>query len=230
MYWLRSLFKVKSLSDLELLIRIYSEVSGELTVTDSNKNKIKDVEWCKNPFEQLLGMEFPYKITSRLVGPQSLLGIAPKLKKNQPICYSDVDRSVLLKEWSDHIDTVLLSEMNRKNDLGRMTSHPKSLLSMTELIIAARLSKHATHVYMGESGAIISNFQCVYLSWFPIESDIDIDESASLMFDKDDGLNSPFEDTDKTYNYMRRCFKFWKKNNYIGKLSDYCTEYLEHFD
>ncbi len=68
--------------------------------------------------------------------------------------------------------------MKRTNDM-RMFDHPKSLLTMTELIIAARLSKHATHIYMGEFGAIISNFKCVYLSWFPIKSTSNITELSS---------------------------------------------------
>ncbi len=50
------------------------------------------------------------------------------------------------------------------------------------------------------------------------------------MFDKDDAITSPFGDIDNIYNYMRECFTSWKNNNYVSKLSDYCTEYLEHFD
>lgn len=83
-----------------------------------------------------------------------------------PKKFNHANRELIL-EWADAIDNSLLIEMNRENDLGIMDKHPATLLDIDELLIAARLSKYATHVYVGDHDIIASNFGCVYLSWFP---------------------------------------------------------------
>ena len=261
MYWLRSLFEINSVQDLELLIRIYAGVSGELYVTGMDDEKILDIEWCKEPFAKLLTayhtsnglltlkekLTFPFKIVSRLVGPQSLLAVAPVLKKVDYATYDQENKDLsnygylfhpnnearrdLVLDWTTSIDKAVSYEMKRSNDMGMMFNHPEELLTTNELILAARLSKYATHVYIGENGIIASNFECTYLTWFPAKTMYqDNDKCTSLMFDKDDGHYSPFGEVGNAYSYMTECFNKWKNNNYEGKLSDYCQEYAEHFN
>lgn len=229
MYWLRSSFDISSITDLEVLARIYTDVQGELSVLDSNNEKIAKVEWMESPFTELISksIKYPCKIVSRLVGPETVVAVSPKIKKIDPSSFDHSNKDCLL-EWANHIDTKLSAEMNRTNDMGYSFKSPTKKLDIDELIMAARLSKHATNVFIGTYGIIASNPECVYLSWFP--SSEQGESYSSLMFDKDDGLASPFCDViAEDFEYMNECFNKWKSANYVGNLSDYCDKYSNHF-
>ena len=173
-----------------------------------------------------------FNIETRLVGPKSLVAVAPSLKKiTPPLILEEPMALVNIMKWADHIDKVLSHEMTRQNDMAMHFSEPKQLLSLHDLLLAARISKHATHVYPGERGAIVTHFTCGYLSWFPIQTNQPGEkECHSLMFDKDDGHASPFDDVSKDYMMMTECFQKWKANNHEGELSDYCCEeWKQHF-
>ena len=99
---------------------------------------------------------------------------------------------------------------------------------VNELITSARLSKHATHVFIGTHGIIASNPQCAYLPWFA--SDPEKPGYESIMFDKDDSLSCPFDEINvEDFDYMNECFNKWKEANYVGNLSDYCVKFSDHF-
>jgi len=136
MYWLESSFNIYSLSDLELLIRIYDGVQGELHV---GKERILTVSWCVNPFlelkNQLKGLQYPFVIYSRLCGPQTLAAVSPNLRKKES------SNDLVIKKWADLIDEIIQTEMNRKNDIGHSFEFPE-LLSEEDLLEAAMSSKY----------------------------------------------------------------------------------------
>jgi len=221
MYWLRSQFEITSLDDLKLLIRIYDEVQGELHFLDSSGTKVI-VEWTTCPFNKLLDLtlEYPLTIQSRLVGPQTVMAVSMKIKKIDPALFEHEQKELLML-WANYIDTTVSFEMNRTTDIGRRFQQPNYIPDVDSLIIAARLSKYATHVYIGDHGIVVSNKECCYLPW------IGKGHTSGLMFDKDDGLLSPFGQIEG-FNYITECFNKWKASGYSGDLSDYCTKYHEH--
>ena len=227
MYWLRSLFHITCKEDLELLIRIYDGVSGELSVLKpeaEDDDVLFKVKWMKSPFKALLPLEvvFPHKLIVRLVGPQTVIAVSAKLKKINTETFVH-DNKVLLLKWAEAIDDTVSEEMGRSNDLAMLITFPDEHLTMHDLLLAARLSKHATHVLIGDHGIVATNWKCCYLSWIPSNSEGS--SGGALMFDKDDGLNAT-----KGFNYMKECFAAWKASGYQGHLSDHCTAHSDHFD
>lgn len=219
MYWLRSMFEIRDIRDLELLIRIYDGVSGELYV---GKDHVLDIKWCVNPFLALknkLGkLQFPFIIFSRLIGPQTLIAVSPKLRKTRP------SSDPVIKQWADQIDSAILAEMNRQNDIGLPYENPCRLLTEKELLEAAMSSKYAERVFFGDTHLILTNMKMSYVKSFPFETEKKNDGSTHfIQFDKDDGLDN-FEG----FSYMKEKFEEWKSWKYEDDLADYCHEYASY--
>jgi hypothetical protein len=226
MYWLRSVFEIRSKLDIDLLIRIYKNVAGELNMT-SKSTKI-DIPWTNEPFKALLKNESfnfiePSTINSRLIGPQTIIGVAKNIEKINPNGLKHDNKTNLMK-WADCIDLNIGIEMNRRTDIGYKFSPPEeNLNNINELYLAAQLSRFATHVLPGNNGFIMANPKSTYLSWIPLNNNHHSD--SSLQFDKDDGFISSFG-TSTYIDYLNNSFfNQWKNNNYQGELSDYFPKF-----
>lgn len=162
---------------------------------------------------------YPFNIYSRLVGPSTVRAVAICPDKLNAAEFVHPNKDLILK-WSNHIDTMVGSEMDRRNDMGYCFSSPKqNLENMSELTLAVKLSKYATHIIPLESGFVVTNAKSTYLSCVGLTSDFSCD--TSLMFDKDDGFLSAFGDNSKSIAYINSRFQLWKNNNYQGKMMDY---------
>jgi len=225
MYWLRSVFSIKSKSDLNLLSRLYASVQGELKVYSDTSLLLK-IDWQLNPFNALLShndvdslLEQSFEIHSRLVGPQTVMAVAGDVPK---ITSYDGYNNNVIAQWADYIDKNINSEMNRIGDMCIQFKYPDIKLSnMDELFIAIKLSKYATLAIPAQDGYIVTNPKSHYLSWVGLNEN----SSTSLQFDKDDGFNSSFGESSHIDYLNINYFNKWKSNNFNGKLSDYFTSF-----
>jgi len=233
MYWLRSIFIIGSITDLKFLSNLYNSVTGELTVEGHLEISIK---WTTNPFQALLNhplfnsLNAPFNITSRLVGPQTVMAISTSIQKldKGTFTHPNIDNILI---WADFIDENLSYEMNRRNDMARIFTRPSiDLSNKNELLLAASLSKYALFALSGKNGFIFSHPEICYLSWFGVTKNDDC--NTALMFDKDDGFtnlrsNGPWssaDDEDESMTYLNKIFLEWKNNGYSGNLCDFCKD------
>lgn len=243
MYWLKSVFTIKSIHDLVVLSLIYKDVPGELTVKgmlpSGEMIEMFSLEWTNAPFENLLNMphleynlrfdspDAKYYIYTRLVGPKTINAIAPSIKKLDRTTFTHHNKDAILK-WVDAIDVHVSYEMNREYDMDNNFEYPDvQLNTIDELILAARLSQHSEFVLPLEKGIITGNSKSVYLS------DMFLDgggghKFSGLMFDLDDGLTSPWGDI--VSPYFNKKFEQWKKEGLNKPLSKYYPEFAEHFE
>lgn len=222
MYWLRSIFSINSVDDIKFLANFYKNVSGELEVKQ-NENNIMSIEWTTNPFETLLNRSdlpnYPFDICSRLVGPDTVRATCICIDKLNAAEFEHPKKDLILK-WASYIDQMIGSEINRRNDIGYIFRPPEqNLENMSELLLALKLSKYATHVIPLDLGFIMTNAKAAYLTCVGLTQEFSC--TTSLMFDKDDGFLSPFEGETKSINYLNSRFRLWKANGYKGKISDY---------
>lgn len=233
MYWARSQYEITSLLDLELLIKLFADVRGELEL---NKN-LPAVEWTLNPFGRLLKVEgenketllkaMPFTIMARLCGPDTILAVSSKLIKLNPAEFSHPNKDALTI-WADFIDSQIRTEIGRKSDLGYIFQNPaQELLSMDEFILACRLSTLATHMLFGTKDcALVFNSKCVYLPSISMHSKSK--KISSCIFDKDDGFTPVFASENCQLDYINAKYQLWKQNGFKGELSHYCVEYTQH--
>jgi hypothetical protein len=220
MYWLKSRFDIASIKDIEFLIALYKNVPGELTVYDVNNNKVLEVKWQNNPFNELVNCVnyvMPFYIHSRLVGPDTIKAVSILVEKLDSL---EHDNLSAIKQWKTYIDEIIFEEMNRENDRCWMFEPPTSKLNMAELWLAIKYSKYVTHAIPTQTGFIISNTKSVYLSFVSTNDG----GSFYLQFDKDDGFNSPFG-TNTTIDYLNTKFVAWKNDNYSNNIQDYYDQY-----
>ena len=230
MYWLNSKFVINKKSDLEFLANFYDKVSGELNVKHGD-TVITSVQWTINPFRALLELLelselslYPFDIWSRLVGPDTVKAAAQLVTKLDVETFQHTKRELIM-EWADYIDLQVKNEMDRSNDMAMYFERPtQNLSSMSELMLAVKLSKYATHVVSHSSCFIVANTDSVYLSWIGLTPESHC--ASSLMFDTDDGFTSPFEPNSKSIQYLNTRFNLWKESGYPGKMADY----YENFD
>jgi len=219
MYWLRSIFKIESLADLEFLAKLYKDVAGELSVEG---HPDMNIEWTTNPFMALMqslnGLNVPFNIQTRLVGPQTVMAVSTPIQKLDKSTFEHPNKTNIL-EWADFIDEKISDEIDRRNDMCRIFTRPSTdLTNKDELLLAASLSEYATIALSGKNGFIFSHPKICYLSWFGLTQN-DYCNSA-LMFDKDDGFLSPFMDgeDDESMKYLNDAFLKWKASSYSGDL------------
>lgn len=221
MYWLRALFKINNIEDINFLINLYRNVRGELEIKQ-DENSITSIEWGLNPFEKIPESpnvpEYPFEIYARICGPDTIRAVSLVIDKLNIDEFQHANKQLIL-EWSKYIDRVVNSEMNRSNDICFMFSTPeKKLENLSELLSAIKLSANATHIIPSKTGFIITNPVAVYLSWVGLTSKSD--PSSAMMFDKDDGFGSAFGGSD-SIEYLNTRFELWKNSGYQGKMSDY---------
>lgn len=228
MYWLLSLFELKSPQDLETLIRIYEGVQGELTVLSKDEKESFQIEWQVSPFSTLKKdtLMYPCKLTTKLAGPQTLIAGSLKINKLDPELFEHQNKDTLLK-WASSIDKIISFEMQKDNDMNVSIKCPDHPLSVDDLILAARLSKLATHVCITDEGIIATNIECKYAPWISCEGAC---LNSDLMFDKDDGYCSSFRQNIENMDYMKGCFNRWKESEYSGSLADYHHPYKGCFE
>lgn len=228
MYWARSCYPINSISDLELLARIFAGIEGEIFINDNGDEIVK---WTKNPFSKLLEKKdeleknMPFNLMVRLCGPHTIVAVSPQLSKLNPMEFQHTRKNVLMM-WADYIDELIQNEMGRCNDMACLWENPaEKLHTMEEFLMACRLSKHATHIFFGNGmSALVFNPTCCYLPSFSIEKN---DGVSSCTFDKDDGFTSVFGN-DAELEYMNNKFKLWKEYGYKGSIANYCVEYCHH--
>jgi hypothetical protein len=214
---------IKSNDDILFLANLYANVPGELELFDMNDKVLCKVEWTDNPFVELADK---HSVTSecyvvvRLLGPKTILAVSLIVEKLDSEAFQHEKKELLMK-WARFIDDKVKNEMGRKNDLCMIFRSPKEkLATMSELMLAIKLSKYATHAIPTETGFIVTNPKSTYLS--SVELNDDGEYCTSLQLDKDDGFNSAFGgDCD----FLNDSFKLWKNNAYQGNLSDYYPQY-----
>lgn len=220
MYWLRTKFRVKSAADLKFLQALYKAVHGEIT-------QPRSIVWRQNPFLEL-NAEGEYDIQCRLVGPQTVMAVSPRLNKIEPTEAKYTEESKRLAPWIEYIDQSIESEMNRSNDLGYIFTAPEEKCTMHDLILAARYSQHAVFLLPCVSGCIVANPRSVYLSFISLNSKVT--GLSGLMFDKDDGFIECFSagSKSKQLTYLNEKVQQWKKGK-CGDLATCFSEYVGHF-
>lgn len=250
---MRSSFILKSMKDILLLMRIYKNVPGELNISkiinaDFNNTTIK---WCENPFDELYKIKIIQSIfsecivTVRLRGPSTLINQSPKIKKINRETFEHKNKDLIL-DWSEKIDAQIEFEIERSKhgeDNAMVMEPPKTQLNnIDELILAACVSKYATHVLPGKMGCVMLNPFGAYNVWIDLHLSkcktlSEFRENSSKIgspprqFDKDDGFTDYDRDTKSPdVAYMNAFFNVWKNKGYVGNLSDYFTEYSEYWD
>jgi hypothetical protein len=224
-----SLFTITSKSDIELLTKVYDGVSGEMEVKPENDDiAIFGIPWCLNPFQTLSARldlpPYPFDVQVKMCGPDTIRAVSvvvsPKL---DPVSFEHPNKSLIMT-WAAHIDTMIKSEMERKDHVNRTFKPPTpALASMSDLMLAIRLSKFATHVIPHQAGFIVTNPKSAYLSWVGLTPDAHC--TTSLTFDKDDGFSTMTSTDYEEINYLNSRFQLWKDKEYQGKMADYYEQY-----
>ena len=148
-------FLIKSKQDIEFLVDIYQNVSGELEIKHGD-TKLFSISWIMNPFKTLLDSfdipSYPFNIICRLNGPDTIKAVSPIVDKLDVAEFAHPNK-ILILEWLNYIDKVVGFEMYRQNNSGFCFEPPEqNLHNIFELTLAVRLSKYATHAISLDSG------------------------------------------------------------------------------
>jgi len=166
---------------------------------------------------------YPFDITVRLNGPQTLYAVSYVLPKYELSAFSHLNKDSILT-WAQSIDGQVEYEMNRKNDLVKLFNPPNVKLNdVGELILACSVTKNVTHIIPTSCGVYVINKKSVYVPWIGLDGSHK-NEVVGLQFDKDDGFNSSFyhhePDKDRILTELNGFFNEWKNKNYQGDLFD----------
>jgi hypothetical protein len=232
MYWLYSQQHIKNQSDIERLSAFYKDAFGEIQTLDDYKNNSNSmlVKWTKNPFSKFSTENFPIDVVARINGPQSIYSVSGKLNKLKVEDCKSLDYLENILKWADLIDEQLSFEMNRRGDIRFNYKRPsKSLNNIDELILASRLSKHATYIIPTRTAVYLMNEKSVYIVGLSLKND---NFNSSIYVEIDDGFDNPFiersnkvflgrENRDENLEELNDAFKRWSNDNFKGSFVDY---------
>lgn len=214
MYFIESLYTIENQTHLELFCRVFANVSGDVEFMNDGC-ETPNVLSGKNPFTKIqknFDLRFPIKVHIKMSGPQSAMCTAAKIEKIDPNTFVH-PRKEAIEEWACYIDTNVLSEMKRCNDLSYTYSRPsKQLNNMEELYLAAKISKYVYSLIPTEfePGFYMWNPDCAYVPHIGLVKNL----SSSIKFDLDEG----FVGEDNLKNELNKTFLIWKNKGYEGNM------------
>lgn len=231
MYWLRALFLIQGTKDVIFLQTLYTHCEGELQLESLDETVVHKIEWCSDPFGALiLAMttmkdhgNTQYRIMCRLVGPDTVRAVSIALDKTtKETPFEDS----LIQEWADSMDVAIQYEIDRKNDLGYKHKWPETELKSTlDLVRAARCSKLVTFVLPLKKGVVVSNAKAEYLVDVALRKG-DEDPVSGLVFDKDDGFGSIWDENSEVCKELNTIVTTWQESKYIKTIPQLLEESL----